>query len=187
VLHVLLFLVGAVVLVSLWETPMLHTRVPYALALLVAFIELLADAVPGIVIRLDTHVLALGHFTAAAPWASTPLHDQQFGGDLLWGFGEAVDLPFLILLLVQWARADAREAAAVDRALDARAVPPVPAAKQTAEAGDLARPGDVADTPEPAGGGVWQRPWWETDASVFGHRAGHYAKDAAAPPPPSEP
>lgn len=132
--HLVLLAVGVAVLVPLWEADALATRVPYALALLFAFIELLADAVPGIVIRLDTHVLAAGYFAALArPWGPSPLHDQQFGGDLLWCFGEAVDLPFLALLVVQWVRADAREAARVDRELDL-----------------------AAESDEPL-----QRPWWE--------------------------
>ncbi|HKT01345.1 MAG TPA: cytochrome c oxidase assembly protein, partial [Rugosimonospora sp.] len=133
--HLVLLLVGVAVLVPLWEADTLATRVPYALALLFALIELLADAVPGIVVRLDTHLLAAGYFAALArPWGPSPLHDQQLGGDLLWCVGEAVDLPFLALLVVQWVRADAREAARVDRELDL-----------------------AADPDEPL-----QRPWWET-------------------------
>lgn len=151
--HLVLLLVGLAVLVPLWEAEALAARVPYALALLFAFIELLLDAVPGIVIRLQTHVIAAGYFTALArPWGPTPLHDQQLGGDLLWCVGEAVDVPFLLLLIMQWLRSDAREAARIDRALDLAA--------QTGHgpsAGGAAEPFD--------------RPWWEKDASVFGDRA----------------
>jgi putative membrane protein len=71
--------------------------------MLFAFIELLADAVAGIVIRLDTRVIATDHLTMLArPWGPGPLHDQQLGGDLMWGVGEAIDLPFIVMLLVQW-------------------------------------------------------------------------------------
>ncbi|MCU7726877.1 cytochrome c oxidase assembly protein [Actinoplanes sp. KI2] len=144
-LRLVLLAAGIIVLVPLWESQTLETRIPYALALLVAFIELLADALPGIIIRLDTHVLAAGQFVTAHP-----LRDQQLGGDLLWGMGEVIDLPFLVLLLVQWVRSDARDARAADEALDARRASTTGPA--TAEA-------------------VWERPWWETDASVFGDRA----------------
>lgn len=142
VLRLVLLVAGIIVLVPLWESQTLESRIPYALALLVAFIELLADALPGIIVRLDTHVLAAGYFLTPQP-----LRDQQLGGDLLWGLGEVIDLPFLVLLLVQWVRSDARDAQAADEALDARQ-----AGATTAEA-------------------VWERPWWETDASVFGDRA----------------
>jgi putative membrane protein len=145
-LHLVLLAAGVGVLVPLWESQSLDARVPYALALLIAFIELLADALPGIIVRLDTHVLAAGQFVGAHP-----LRDQQLGGDLLWGLGEVVDLPFLILLLVQWVRTDAGDARAVDEELDARAA--------TTPAEDH---------------GEWERPWWETDASVFGDRAHLY-------------
>jgi putative membrane protein len=144
VTHVLLLVIGLAVLVPLWEAPTVAARIPYAIALLVAFIELLADAVPGIVIRLDTHVLAAGYLTRA--WGPSPLHDQQLGGDLLWCIGEAIDIPFLALLAVQWYRSDTRDAARVDELL------PVPADDGTT------------------------RPWWEHDASVFGDRANQYGR-----------
>jgi putative membrane protein len=151
-LHVVLTLIGIGVLVPLWESQSLDVRIPYALALLIAFIELLADALPGIIIRLDTHVLAAGHFAGAHP-----LRDQQIGGDLLWGIGEMIDLPFLVLLLIQWVRTDAREARQIDEALDAR---------ETA-AGATLRDADA----------TWEKPWWETDASVFGDRARLYGQE----------
>jgi cytochrome c oxidase assembly factor CtaG len=138
------------VLVPLWESQTLESRIPYALALLVAFIELLADALPGIIVRLDTHVLAAGYFLTPQP-----LRDQQLGGDLLWGLGEVIDLPFLVLLLVQWVRSDARDAQAADEALDAR---------------------QAATTGPASAEAVWERPWWETDASVFGDRASTFGE-----------
>ena len=155
-LHIALLATGVLVLVPLWESQSLDTRIPYALALLVAFIELLADALPGIIVRLDTHVLAAGHFAG-----TQPLRDQHLGGDLLWGFGEVIDLPFLVLLLAQWVRADAHDARKVDEELDAR----VAAASVPRTTGEPA-----------AAGATWDRPWWETDASVFGDRAHLYGE-----------
>lgn len=145
--ELLLLAVGLAVLVPLWEAGTIGAHVPYALALLFGFIELLADAVPGIVVRLDTHVIAAAEL--ARTWGPPLLDDQQLGGDLLWCVGEAIDLPFLILLAVQWYRSDARQAAQVDRLLD-----------------------------EPRSGpdGEPDRPWWERDASVFGDRAGQFRR-----------
>jgi len=154
-LRLVLLAAGIIVLVPLWESQTLESRIPYALALLIAFIELLADALPGIIVRLDTHVLAAGYFLTPQP-----LRDQQLGGDLLWGLGEVIDLPFLVLLLVQWVRSDARDAQAADAALDARQA----AAHQAA-----ATAGQAPDAATAEAG--WERPWWETDASVFGDRA----------------
>jgi putative copper resistance protein D len=144
--------IGLGVLVPIWESEAVAARIVYPIALLFAFIELLADAVPGIVIRLETHIFALGYFTTLArPWGPSLLDDQQLGGDLLWCIGEAVDVPFLVLLLIAWIRSDAREAARVDRALDAAAV-------------------RTTDPDESSS----DRPWWETDASVFGDRADQF-------------
>lgn len=111
-LHLALLLVGLAVLVPMWEAETIGARWPYALVLLFAFIELLVDAVPGIVIRLQTHPLAASWFAALGrPWGGSPLHDQQLGGDVLWCVGEAIDIPFLALLVIQWVRSDARDAA----------------------------------------------------------------------------
>ena len=67
---------------------------------------------------------------------------------------ELVALPFLGGQLLAWIRADAAEAAEVDKRLDAIAI-----AEATA-AGD-------AGTPE------LMRPWWETDPGSLGDRYRH--------------
>lgn len=155
VTEVLLLAIGLAVLVPLWEAATIAAAVPYAIALLFAFIELLADALPGIIIRLDTHVIAAAHLTR--PWGTSLLHDQQLGGDLLWCIGEAIDVPFLALLAVQWYRSDARAARQIDQALDAASAAAPAAAAEEA-------------------GAELTRPWWEQDASVFGDRAAQYRR-----------
>lgn len=159
--ELLLLVVGLAVLVPLWEATTIAARIPYAIALLFAFIELLADAVPGIVIRLDTHIIAATQLTRT--WGASLLHDQQLGGDLLWCIGEAIDVPFLALLAVQWYRSETRHAQQIDQALDAAAATP---AHRTAT--------DLDDTD-----GDMTRPWWEQDASVFGDRAAMYRRPAS--------
>lgn len=52
-------------------------------------------------------------------WADDLLGDQQLGGGLAWASGEVPALLVLIALLVQWARADEREAKRADRRADA--------------------------------------------------------------------
>jgi cytochrome c oxidase assembly factor CtaG len=155
--EVLLLVIGLAVLVPLWEASTIAAGVPYAIALLFAFIELLADALPGIIIRLDTHVIAATQLTRS--WGASLLHDQQLGGDLLWCIGEAIDVPFLALLAVQWYRSDARHAQQIDQALDAAIPATAPSAAMAGEAD-----------------GELTRPWWEQDASVFGDRAGQYRR-----------
>ncbi|WP_020418207.1 cytochrome c oxidase assembly protein [Amycolatopsis sp. ATCC 39116] len=49
------------------------------------------------------------------PWVSDLLADQRLGGGIAWASGEVPVLLVLIALLVQWSRADAREAKRKDR------------------------------------------------------------------------
>jgi putative copper resistance protein D len=159
-LQVVWVLLGLAVLIPLWESDEISAQMIYPIALLFAFIELLVDAVPGIVIRLNTHVLAAGYFAALGrAWGPSLLSDQQLGGDLLWCIAEAVDVPFLALLVIAWIRSDRREAARVDRALDL----------------DERRPAASAAT-RVADRAGFTRPWWETDASVFGNRASQFER-----------
>ena len=114
-LHVALLAVGFVVQYPLWEPA--EYGYPYPVLLLFAFIELLIDAVPGIVLRLETHLVAPAYYLALGRgWGPTPLGDQHMGADILWCVAETIDLPFLILFLVRWVQADRVEAARSDAA-----------------------------------------------------------------------
>lgn len=117
----------------------------------ISFVELLLDMVPGMLLTFDSHAAA-----------GRVLGSRHFGGELLWALAEVMDLPYMGLLVVQWMRADARAAAAADAAHaepDAR-----PAAGGEAAS---AAAGSSADPPG-------ERPWWESDASVFGARAAQF-------------
>ncbi|HJQ45501.1 MAG TPA: cytochrome c oxidase assembly protein [Amycolatopsis sp.] len=53
------------------------------------------------------------------PWVTDLLSDQRLGGGIAWASGEIPALLVLIALLVQWARADEREAKRTDRRAEA--------------------------------------------------------------------
>jgi putative copper resistance protein D len=57
--------------------------------------------------------------TLGLPWVPDLLDDQRLGGGLAWGTGEIPLLVVLVALLVQWARADERDARRGDRRADA--------------------------------------------------------------------
>jgi cytochrome c oxidase assembly factor CtaG len=117
--QVLLPLLGllAVLPVATGEEPASTTTM--AIGFLIAFVELIADALPGILLRLHTTVIGGAATLASVPsWLPSPLRDQQLSGDVLWFLGEAIDLPFLAWLVIRWIRADQREAAEVDARLD---------------------------------------------------------------------
>ena len=119
---------------------------PFAFAVLFGFFELLADAIPGLIVRLYGTLLAADHFGAfTLPWGNGALDDQQRGGAILWIVAETADLPFLLVLATSWVRADRREAALVDRELDDRAH-------------QIAVPQAIDDL-----GAELTVPWWESD------------------------
>ena len=53
------------------------------------------------------------------PWTNDLLADQQLGGGIAWAAGELPLVIVLLALLVQWARADDRQARREDRRADA--------------------------------------------------------------------
>lgn len=85
-----------------------------------AFIELLADAIPGLLMRLSPTVFdgaaALGG--ARPAWFPAALADQQLAGDWLWFVAEIMDLPVLILLVVRMAKSDRGERKILDELTD---------------------------------------------------------------------
>ena len=124
-----------------------------ALATFVGFLELLLDAIPGFALRLRNDLLApVWAESAHRSWGPTPLQDQRLGGAILWALAEILDLPFLALLVMQWIRADEREAAVTDAALDAATLVAPPKHQ-------------LGPDSNPPG---TERPWWEQDARVLG-------------------
>lgn len=81
-----------------------------------AFLELVLDAVPGLVLRLTGHVLdGVGVVVGARPtWFPGPLTDQHWSGDVLWSIAEVADLPILLVLFIRWVRSDRRHADRAD-------------------------------------------------------------------------
>jgi putative membrane protein len=125
IVQLLLLLVGSIIVLPLVAANDEATSVAVGAAVAVGFVELLVDAVPGIVLRLSTRPVSsyFDHRTLIAG-APTWLHDQQIGGGVLWCVSELLDLPFLVLVFWRWVRADNREAAEIDAALDRAALAP---------------------------------------------------------------
>ncbi len=176
--HLLLLGSGLLMVLPVTDEGMTLSSLGYAALVGLGFLEFLLDGIPGIVLRLHGSLLAPAYWSGLhRGWGPTPLDDQHLAGGILWFFGEAGDLPFLLMAMMAWIRADAREADRIDRALDllsAQSAGPgaLPAAAAIPSGASVA-PG-VPDSPGmpdapglPDSPGL-DRPWWETDASVFG-------------------
>jgi len=87
---------------------------------LLAFVELLLDAVPGLMLRLNNGILdhAPGIVGRLPSWFPNALHDQHLSGDFLWFIAEVADVPILVLLFVRWMRLDRREGKRMDDLTD---------------------------------------------------------------------
>lgn len=137
---------------------------PYLVALWVTGAEVVGDAILGLAIIADQHLIAGAYYQALArPWGPGPRTDQILGGGALWLLGDLVGLPFLAAQLIQMIREDEAEARVVDAELDARDA--ALAASGTGAAGNA---GLAAAGPAMAGEGgaaapVPDRPWWEDD------------------------
>jgi putative membrane protein len=157
-LPVLVVAAGALIVLPLVATGDERGSMAVALALTIGVFELLLDAIPGIALRLNTHLItSFFDYRTAHTWSPTPLHDQQLGGAVLWCVSEVIDLPFLLLIYVRWLRADARDAAEIDTVLEAERI----ARGQSMTGFDPADPADPGVN-MPAG----DEPWWLTDPTM---------------------
>ncbi len=124
---------------------------------LVAFLDGLLDALPGLAVLGTGHVIAAGYYTRVArSWGPSPVRAQQIGGTAMIALSELVGLPTLIVLLAAWVRSDARQASDIDAALDS-----ISAAERAARA--------VHN--DPALDVLLHQPWWEIDADPLTDRA----------------
>ncbi len=107
---------------------------PYGITIWITIVEMIGDAVLGVVLWLGPLVAAGFYAGLARGWGPDLRTDQVVGAGVLWVGGDVVGLPFIGIVLGLMTREDRRHAVAVDAELDA------------AEAGEEAGP---------------PRLWWE--------------------------
>lgn len=141
----------------------------YAVRAVIALVDGLLDAVPGLAVLASSHLIAAAHYVPShRTWGPSPAQDQKLGGTIMIGLNELVGLPALLVLLVQWVRNDAREAHDVDAALDVTAAAEAVVASARADGQPAAESGQQPLPP------ARQRPWWETDPGPLSDRAARY-------------
>ena len=104
-------------------------RMGYPFRLLAVFVTLPFHAFLGVTIMDSQTLIASGYYeTLVRSWGPSIAEDQQLAGGLLWTAGDVVGVLLFVVLMMQWAKASAREAKRIDRELD----------RQDAEAARLA-------------------------------------------------
>lgn len=94
-------------------------RPPYALRLLLLLATMAFHAFFGLAIMSNTGLLLADWYGAMGrSWGLPPLEDQQYGGGIAWSVGEIPTVILAIVVAIQWARSDEREAKRRDRAAD---------------------------------------------------------------------
>ncbi len=108
-------LVGLAMVLPMMALGAVHTGTFIAIEFLLAFVELLIDSVPGLLLRLNDDVLDLiPDATRAVAWWPSMLHDQHLAGDMIWFIAEFADVPILVVLMIRWMRSDRVEAKGFD-------------------------------------------------------------------------
>ena len=73
----------------------------------------------GLAVMNSTTLLLADWFGAMGrTWGEDPLSDQQTGGAIAWGLGELPTAAITLIVAIQWARSDERDAKRLDRASD---------------------------------------------------------------------
>jgi cytochrome c oxidase assembly factor CtaG len=192
-MHLQLLLTGSLfVLPMLSRQELLPRWCSYPVRAVLVFLDGLFDSVPGIVV-MTSGTLVAGHWYHAHPrtWGPSVQRDQMLGGGLMLVLAEVVGLPFLLLVFLEWWRAERVRTEALDAALDREAAlaalaAPVPSPQGATRGAAPSPPGTSAPVgPVSAAAGAggtngagaaepgpaeMTRPWWETDQGEVGMR-----------------
>jgi cytochrome c oxidase assembly factor CtaG len=108
-------LLGLIMVLPIAATTGMRSSTFITIEFLLAFVELLIDSIPGILLRLDEAIADHAPVIhGSAPWWPSPMHDQHLSGDLIWFIAEVIDVPILVILLLRWMRRDKVEAKEYD-------------------------------------------------------------------------
>ncbi|MFI0721234.1 cytochrome c oxidase assembly protein [Streptomyces sp. NPDC021224] len=168
-MHLQLLLTGSLfVLPMLSRQELLPRWCSHPVRAALVFLDGLFDSVPGIVVMTSGSLIA-GHWYTAHPrtWGPSLEHDQMLGGGLMLTLAELVGLPFILLVFLEWWRAERLKTAELDARLDREALAaaaPAPAAAPSPKASPEVTPAPPPAVPE------MTRPWWETDQGEVGER-----------------
>jgi cytochrome c oxidase assembly factor CtaG len=112
--------VGLLMVLPIATHAVIRTSFFITIEFLLAFVAMVLDAIPGLLLRLNETVLdhAPAVLGPLPVWFPNALHDQHLSGDFLWFIAEIADIPVLIFLFVRWMRMDRREGKKLDELTD---------------------------------------------------------------------
>lgn len=117
--HVHFVMVGCIFFWPILGIDPIPGRAEHGVRVLSVFLAMPMHAFLGLVLLSSTTVFAGTHYESLLKsWGGSLLADQQTGAALMWASGEVTSGFLLFTVLVQWARADRREAKRTDRHLD---------------------------------------------------------------------
>lgn len=94
-------------------------RPSYPVRLVLLFATMAFHAFFGLSLASNTALLAADYFgRLGLTWWVDALKDQQIGGFVTWGIGEAPTLVLAVIMAMMWARADQKVAVRLDRQAD---------------------------------------------------------------------
>ncbi len=93
--------------------------VPYWGRLLLLLAALSIHGLFAIVLMMDPHPLAPEWYALVQPpWLTDPVNDSLLGGQIAWGLSEIPSVLVVVVVAIQWARSDTKEAKRNDRAAE---------------------------------------------------------------------
>ena len=122
------------------QTDPVPRRYSQMISLIISIVETLGDGVLGIVLWLGPLIAADYYLALHRDWGPSQRVDQSIGAGILWLLGDALGIPFLVVLMRAFSADDKAAAAAVDAAMD------------------------QAEQTEPENGGSTL--WWENDPQL---------------------
>jgi putative copper resistance protein D len=117
-LHVHLVVVGCLFFWPLIGLDPVPGRMAYPFRMIMMFLALPFHAILGLSIMMSSHVIAGDYYRGLGLTWTSPHHDQNVGGGILWASGDLVGLLMFGALFVQWVRWSERESEREDRRLD---------------------------------------------------------------------
>lgn len=117
--HVHFVVVGCLFFWPLLGIDPIPGRIPHLARLFVLMLSLPVHIVVGLSLMMSDRLIAARYYRSLhLTWGPSPLSDQHLGGAILWWTADIVGLFYVAVLILQWIRADERDARRADRKLD---------------------------------------------------------------------